>query len=447
MVPCGPFWSVKRPDVHGTARTYKHRVITSASVKGPDVHGTATNTESCARMRSCNIDPAGKAGTRLHEMASVPFTSRLQSAGDATASGDLTSLLAAWGAVSAAPSAGSTASVPQSSVHTLALPGASAQQTPALTAMAVHRGHDSALSIVPQHVASASSALAPSSALAQASAPALLVSSSSGSSLAGASAASLLQQLLSELQRPNPQQESNAPVQAQLHSQQLQQLLVQQQRVKELKQALAASQVVHAQLASRTCASAASPGFSSVGTSLTTANGSIPGLARSISDPTSLASGSIPGLAHSISDPTSLASGNYCGKSSSGSQRPPNGLTMNGQWITRDQLLHIYSLRSKKTCGNSSIDQAAAGRSMVVAGIYSLPPKTIRDIWARKVGAEWTAAEWTDRERHMHARENGIESPLDATDLHAPARATKRKSRTASVEDDLLAQASRRGHF
>ena len=84
---------------------------------------------------------------------------------------------------------------------------------------------------------------------------------------------------------------------------------------------------------------------------------------------------------------------------------------------------------------------------MVVAGIYSLPPKTIRDIWARKVGAEWTAAEWTDRERHMHARENGIESPLDATDLHAPARATKRKSRTASVEDDLLAQASRRGHF
>jgi hypothetical protein len=224
-------------------------------------------------------------------------------------------------------------------------------------------------------------------------------------------------------------------VQAQLHSQQLQ-LLVQQQRVNELKQALAASQVAHAQLASRTCASAASPGFSSLGTSLATANGSSPGLAHSISGTTSLGSGN-----------SSSSSGSHGGNSSSGSQSPPNGLTINGQWITPYQLLHIYSLRTKKTSGNSSIDQAAAGRSMVVAGIYSLPPKTIRDIWARKVGAEWTSAEWTDRERHMHACENGIESPLDATDRRAPARGKKRKSRMASVDDDLLEQASRRSRF
>jgi len=371
---------------------------------------------------------------RTPPMAFVPLTSRLQSASDATASAESTSLLAAWGAVSAAPSAGSTASVLNSQalppVHTLALPGASGQLTSALTAMAAQRGHDSAFFIVPQHVASASPALAPHAVL-QGSAPA----SSSASSLAGASAASLLQQLLSELQRQNAQQESNAHVQAQLHSQQLQ-LLVQQQRVNELKQALAASQVAHAQLASRTCASAASPGFSSLGTSLATANGSSPGLAHSISGTTSLGSGN-----------SSSSSGSHGGNSSSGSQSPPNGLTINGQWITRDQLLHIYSLRTKKTSGNSSIDQAAAGRSMVVAGIYSLPPKTIRDIWARKVGAEWTSAEWTDRERHMHACENGIESPLDATDRRAPARGKKRKSRMASVDDDLLEQASRRSRF
>ena len=76
---------------------------------------------------------------------------------------------------------------------------------------------------------------------------------------------------------------------------------------------------------------------------------------------------------------------------------------IHGEWVSREQLLRIYALRSKQTCGSAVMDQVSAGRSMVVAGIFNLPPKTIRDIWARKVGAEWTCAEWTDRERHLHA--------------------------------------------
>ena len=81
----------------------------------------------------------------------------------------------------------------------------------------------------------------------------------------------------------------------------------------------------------------------------------------------------------------------------------PDGMKIHGEWVSQSQFLRIYSLRSKQTCGSSSLDQAAAGRSMVVASIFNLPPKSVRDIWARKVGAEWTYAGWTERERHIHA--------------------------------------------
>merc|ERR1719198_2332350 len=76
---------------------------------------------------------------------------------------------------------------------------------------------------------------------------------------------------------------------------------------------------------------------------------------------------------------------------------------IHGESVSREQLLRIYALRSKQTCGSAPMDQVAAGRSMVVAGIFHLPAKTIRDIWARKIGAEWTCAGWTERERHLHA--------------------------------------------
>ena len=79
-----------------------------------------------------------------------------------------------------------------------------------------------------------------------------------------------------------------------------------------------------------------------------------------------------------------------------------DGMFIHGEWQSREQLLRIYALRSKQTCGSGPMDQAAAGRSMVVASIFHLPSKTIRGIWARQIGAEWTCSGWTERERHLH---------------------------------------------
>lgn len=115
---------------------------------------------------------------------------------------------------------------------------------------------------------------------------------------------------------------------------------------------------------------------------------------------------------------------------------PPNGMAINGEWVSREQFLSIYALRSKQTCGSGPMDQAAAGRSMVVAGIFHLPPKTIRDIWARKVGAEWTSAGWTERERHLHACEDA-KTPEEEGSKNA---GKKRKASPANLSSSVESQ-------
>jgi hypothetical protein len=162
--------------------------------------------------------------------------------------------------------------------------------------------------------------------------------------------------------------------QAQLHAQQSQQLQAQQEQlraqqqlVQQLTQALAMSQASHAQ----------SPSISPV-------------------------------LSHQSSARTSPLP-------------QANGMFIHSEWVSREQLLRIYALRSKQTCGTGPMDQAAAGRSMVVAGIFHLPPKTIRDIWARKIGAEWTCAGWTERERHLHACD-GSKSPEGDEERHVGSK-------------------------
>jgi hypothetical protein len=81
---------------------------------------------------------------------------------------------------------------------------------------------------------------------------------------------------------------------------------------------------------------------------------------------------------------------------------PADGMIIDGERLSREKLLRIYELRSRKTCGPGPLDQASAGRSLVVAEMFDLPPKTIRDIWARKTGAVWTYSGWTEEERHRH---------------------------------------------
>ena len=111
------------------------------------------------------------------------------------------------------------------------------------------------------------------------------------------------------------------------------------------------------------------------------------------------------------------------------------GMTIDGEWLSREQLLRIYALRSKQTCGPGEMDQAAAGRSMVVAGIFQLPPTVVRDIWSRKLGAEWTSVGWTERERHLHACEKSKTPPCSTSeedDSYLPCSKRRRTGNSGS---------------
>jgi len=70
--------------------------------------------------------------------------------------------------------------------------------------------------------------------------------------------------------------------------------------------------------------------------------------------------------------------------------------------LTEAQAVAIYLLRSRQTCNQTPMELAAAGRSMVVAVMFRVKAKTVRDIWARKCWAEGTQAYWTEHERLMH---------------------------------------------
>jgi hypothetical protein len=230
--------------------------------------------------------------------------------------------------------------------------------------------------------------------------------------------ATQLQQLLCHLQaqEQSRQVESAAQQQAQQQAQQLQQqaqqLQAQQQLVQQLAQALVASHASQAQLM------------------------------RQQSPPPRSQRGStspVPGASMSPVQAAGWSANNSARQSPVPMFRQspvpqPSGMTINGERVSAEQFLRIYALRSKQTCSGGPMDQAAAGRSMVVAGIFHLPPKTIRDIWARKIGAEWTNAGWTERERHLHACE-GVKTPEEESRENA---GKKRKAsptiKTSSAE-------------
>ena len=205
----------------------------------------------------------------------------------------------------------------------------------------------------------------------------------------------------------------------------------QQQLVQQLAQALVETQASQALLISRQCSSP-----------LPNPNGSMWPDQRGSKSPVPQAMSPVMSFNHALSPVPTFKSAS----TRTASPVPPaNGMTLNGEWISREQFLMIYALRSKQTCSSSAMDQAAAGRSMVVAGIYNVPPKTIRDIWARKIGAEWTSAGWTDRERHLHACE-GAKTPEEeeaqqSTDKKRKpdvyGRGQEKPSKNRKIESDL----------
>ncbi|KAJ1492786.1 hypothetical protein T484DRAFT_2017740, partial [Baffinella frigidus] len=79
-------------------------------------------------------------------------------------------------------------------------------------------------------------------------------------------------------------------------------------------------------------------------------------------------------------------------------QAPPS-ITLHGVRVDAHKACKIFQLRSKSTAGDDPLDQAAAGRSTVVAEMMHVPTKAVRDIWSRSVGAEMTRSLWTEHEK------------------------------------------------
>ena len=78
---------------------------------------------------------------------------------------------------------------------------------------------------------------------------------------------------------------------------------------------------------------------------------------------------------------------------------PLQGMELDGKWLTKAQVLNIFALRSRKTATDSEMDQTCAGRSPVVGGVFSISAKSVRDVWSRSLGAQFTRPEWTIQEK------------------------------------------------
>jgi hypothetical protein len=52
--------------------------------------------------------------------------------------------------------------------------------------------------------------------------------------------------------------------------------------------------------------------------------------------------------------------------------------------LTTDQARTIYRLRSASTAEGGSLSKSVAGKSSLVAEMFGVSPKTIRDVWNRK---------------------------------------------------------------
>lgn len=99
---------------------------------------------------------------------------------------------------------------------------------------------------------------------------------------------------------------------------------------------------------------------------------------------------------------------------------------VNGDRVTQRQARDIYALRSKATCACDAMLQQVAGRSTVVATMMSVSPKTVRDIWDRKVFTDWTGALWTDREQFRYAA-NAVDYDLSTSVSSCKANDAARK--------------------
>jgi len=73
--------------------------------------------------------------------------------------------------------------------------------------------------------------------------------------------------------------------------------------------------------------------------------------------------------------------------------------------LTADQARMIYSLRSESTAQTFEL-RSVAGKSSLVAELYGVSPKTIRDVWNRKTWTQVTRPMWTAEEAEHYEREH-----------------------------------------
>eukprot|EP00292_Cryptomonas_paramecium_P019813 CAMPEP_0113697684 /NCGR_PEP_ID=MMETSP0038_2-20120614/22272_1 /TAXON_ID=2898 /ORGANISM="Cryptomonas paramecium" /LENGTH=120 /DNA_ID=CAMNT_0000620725 /DNA_START=115 /DNA_END=474 /DNA_ORIENTATION=+ /assembly_acc=CAM_ASM_000170 len=105
--------------------------------------------------------------------------------------------------------------------------------------------------------------------------------------------------------------------------------------------------------------------------------------------------------------------GQMCDMDGNRSNQPPGAQAMTGNnpskhpfvvILNAAQARSIYLLRS--TASASPEMHSVAGKSTIVAELYRVSPKTIRDIWNRKTWTQVTRQLWTPEEATQYAREH-----------------------------------------
>lgn len=102
--------------------------------------------------------------------------------------------------------------------------------------------------------------------------------------------------------------------------------------------------------------------------------------------------------------------------------------------LSKQQAINIYSMRSPDTTSDPAL-QVVAGKSSMVAEMYSVSPKTIRDIWNRKTWTQVTRGMWTEKEAEDYAIEQAQAKLPLAERLALKSELCKRRGRPPGSKD------------
>mmetsp|Transcript_38222 Transcript_38222/g.93027 ORF Transcript_38222/g.93027 Transcript_38222/m.93027 type:complete len:644 (-) Transcript_38222:257-2188(-) len=101
--------------------------------------------------------------------------------------------------------------------------------------------------------------------------------------------------------------------------------------------------------------------------------------------------------------------------------------------LSKQQATDIYMMRSPDTTTDEFKD--VAGKSSMVAEMYRVSPKTIRDIWNRKTWTQVTRASWSAEEAEEHAQEQALAKLPPAERAALKDELKKRRGRPPGSKD------------